>query len=175
MPPGGRDPLDRLLMSAPGLMLPLIGAVNRLPPGSALRRRAVNMQVRRGFRTMARSDVDAMLPSYEPDAEVWMSGLDGVGVGGCYRGHEQIRGLIAELDEVFSEWEWIVGGIVDGGDRIAVRCDFRALGRRSGVETAIRNGGTAARISRRGLVERQDWFGEQDGWARALEVAELQT
>ena len=41
--------------------------------------------IKRGFSAMARSDVDSNVLVYEPDTEVWMHGMQGVGVGGCSR------------------------------------------------------------------------------------------
>lgn len=64
-------------------------------------------------------------------------------------------------------------GMVDGGDRVAVRADFVGHGRGSGVETALIGGGTAAKLSARGRVVWQEWFVDQDGWAKALAAVGL--
>ena len=168
-----RDVLDRLLVRAPALARSIAGGLRRVEPGSSLRRRLVNLQVKRVFAAMARSDIEVVLLSYEPDAEVWMRSMAGVGISDCYRGHEGIRALYADLDEVFVDWGWTVRRVVDGGDRLAVRADFAGSGRGSGVETTVNDGGTAARLSARGSVVWQEWFAEQDGWKKALEAVGL--
>jgi ketosteroid isomerase-like protein len=174
-PPGApeRDVLDRLLVRVPALAGLIARGVFNLPPGDSFRRRLVNLQVKRMFAAMARSDVEVVLLSYDPDAEVWMRSMSGVGMSDCYRGHEGIRTLYADLDEVFREWRWSIRAVADGGDRIAVRADFVGYGRGSGVETAVNDGGTALKLSDRGRVVWQEWFVEQDGWTKALEAVAL--
>ena len=168
-----RDLFDRLLVGVPGAAAGAAWSLRRLQPGSALRRRAVHEMVRRGFAAMARSDIEQVLLNYEPDAEVWMNGLAGVGIDGCYRGHDAVRGLYADFDDAFSDWAWTPREVVDGGERVAIRADFVAYGRTSGARTEIRNGGSAVRFSNRGLVAWQEWFGEDAGWEKALRSAGL--
>ena len=165
--------LDRLLVRVPALARPIAGALLRLRPGSSLRRRLVNVQVERGFAAMARSDVEVVVLSYDPHAEVWMRSMSGVGISDCYRGHEGIRTLYADLDEAFDDWAWTIRGVADGGDRLALRTDFVGYGRSSGVETAVNDGGTAVKLSARGVIVWQEWFVEQDGWSKALEAVGL--
>jgi hypothetical protein len=162
-----RDALDTLLVRVPPLATLMAGGVHRLNHGSSLRRRLLNLQVKRGFSAMARSDVELLVLSYEPDAEVWMRSMAGVGMDECYRGHDGIRKVYADLDDVFGDWSWTIRAIVDGGDRIAVRGDFVAYGRTSGVKTALSDGATAIRFSPRGRIAWQEWFVE-DGWEQAL-------
>jgi ketosteroid isomerase-like protein len=169
-----RDVLDRLLVRFPALAGLITGGLRRMRPGSPLRRRLVNLQVERAFAAMARSDVELLLLSYEPDVEVWMRGMSGVGISDCYRGHEGIRALYADLDDAFADWRWTVRGLADGGDRVAVRTDFVGYGRGSGAKTTVTDGGTAVRLSGRGVIRWQEWFVEQSGWKKALEAVELQ-
>ena len=103
----------------------------------------MHAQVQRGFQAMARSDIDLNVLVYEPDTAVWMHGMDGVGVGGCFRGREGVRALYGEIDEAFERWSWTIDRLVDGGDRIAIRGDFVGYGRGSGVKTEVTAGGTA--------------------------------
>ena len=168
-----RDVLDRLLVHVPALAGSIAGGLTRLPPGSPLRRRLVNLQVKRVFAAMARSDVEVVVLSYAPDAEVWMRGMAGVGISACYRGHGGIRALYADLDEAFDGWWWTICSVVDGGDRIAVRTDFVGYGRGSGAKTTVSDGGTAIRLSERGQATWQEWFVEPGGWTEALEAAGL--
>jgi hypothetical protein len=76
--------------------------------------------------------------------------------------------LYADIDDAFADWAWAIKAVVDGGDRIAVRTDFVGYGRRSGVKTDVRDGGTVVVFSERGLVARQHWYVEQDGWKAAF-------
>jgi hypothetical protein len=175
-PPQGapqRDMLDQLLVRVPALAGFLTGRLRRMQSGSSLRRRLTNLGVKRGFAAMARSDVEVVLLSYEPDAEVWMNGMSGVGISDSYLGYEGIRTLYADLDEAFDDWQWIIRGMVDAEDCIAVRGDFVGYGRSSGVKTVLSDGGTAVKFSPQGLIFWQEWFVEQDGWKKALEAAGL--
>lgn len=122
---------------------------------------------------MARSDIEMVVLPYEPDAEVWMSGMAGVGIDDVYRGHDGIRALYADLDEAFDDWRWDIRAVADGGDRLAFKGDFVGYGRGSGAKTELSSGGTALRLSDRGRVEWQKWFVAQDGWAEALAAAGL--
>ena len=167
-----RDALDKLLVRVPVLAGAIAGAVMRMQPGSSLRRRLVHLSVKRAFAAMARSDVDVVLLSYEPDVEVWMRSMSAVGINECYHGYEGIRALYADLDEAFDDWAWTIRAVVDGGDRLAVQTDFVGYGRGSGAKTTL-NGGTAAKLSDRGAVVWQEWFVQQDGWERALEAVGL--
>jgi hypothetical protein len=157
----------------PGLFAFVAERISGLRPGTSLRRRLIGLQVSRGFAAMARSDLDVVLLAYEPDAEVWMSSMAGVGISDCYRGHEGVRALYADIDDAFDAWWWAVRKIADGGDRLAVRADFVGYGRGSGVKTSVSDAGTAIRLSRRGLVAWQEWFPEQGGWSKALHAVGL--
>jgi ketosteroid isomerase-like protein len=169
--PPRRDMLDRLLIRVPTLVEWMGAALLRMPPGSALRRRLMSLSIKRGFAAMARSDLELVLQGYEPDAEVWMRGMSGVGIGGCYRGHEGIRTVYREVDEVFEEWSWAIRALVDGGDRVAIRADFVGLGRGSGVQTTMNDAGHEVLRSRRGhlagVVRGAEWVAEgpRSRWA----------
>ena len=167
-----RGLVDRVLIRAPVLNVVLGSGMARAPAGSQLRRVLVGVTIRRGFAAMARSDVDVVVLSYEPDAEVWMRDMSGVGVSDCYQGHQGVRALYADLDGAFERWSWSITRVVDGGDRLAIKGDFVGYGRGSGAQTAIPDGATAVRLSDRGLVEWQEWFVEE-GWRRALEAVGL--
>jgi len=133
-----RDVLDRLMVRVPALAGWAVRCVRRIPPGSSLRRRLTKLQAKRAFAAMARSDVEVVLLSYEPDAEVWMKSMSGVGISDCYRGYEGIRTLYADLDEAFEDWGWTLDAVVDGGHCLAVRGDFVGYGRGSGVKTTLK-------------------------------------
>ena len=105
-----RDPLDWLLLRAPAVGTAISTGTVRLKLGSPLRRGLIYAQVRRGFHAMARSDIDLNVLIYEPDTEVWMHGMDGDGIGGCFRGREGVRALYREIDErgKIARQEWMV-------------------------------------------------------------------
>jgi ketosteroid isomerase-like protein len=130
----------------------------------------INTQLKRGFSAMARSDMDVSVLVYEPDTEVWMYGMDGVGVGGCFRGRDGLRALYREIDDAFERWSWTIDRVLDAGDQVAVRGDFVAYGRGSGAQTALTAGGTLMELSSRGKIARQQWFVEQNGWQRVLDA-----
>jgi ketosteroid isomerase-like protein len=52
-----------------------------------------------------------------------------------YRGHEGVRTLYRELDELFDKLHWEYTEIQDLGDRLVAIGRFRMRGRRSGAET----------------------------------------
>ena len=142
----------------------------RLRPGSWPRRKLLDWGLKTAFAAVNRSDVEVVRLSYERDIEVWTSGMEATGLRDCYQGHDGLREMFAELDEVFSEWTWTVGEVVDLGARMAVRIDFNTRGRSSGVETTVKGAGAAYWLSSRGKVARQDFYMEGDGWQRALEA-----
>jgi hypothetical protein len=96
--PPKRDALDGLLVRFPRLVDWTGAALGRMRSGSALRRRLLSLSIKRGFDAMARSDLELVLQRDDPNVEVWMRGMDGVGIGGCYRGHEGVRALYADVD-----------------------------------------------------------------------------
>jgi hypothetical protein len=93
--------------------------------------------------------------------------MAGVGISDCYRGHEGVRQLYADLDDAFDDWRWTIRAVADGGDRLAIGGEFVGYGRSSGAKTDLSDGATAVRLSARGLVAWQEWFIE-DGWEKAL-------
>ena len=96
-----------------------------------------------------------------------MRSMAGVGISDCYRGHQGVRDLYADLDEAFDNWWWTIRRVADAGDGIAVGGDFVGYGRSSGVKTVLNDGGTAIKFSSRGLIVWQEWFVE-NGWQQAL-------
>ena len=72
--------------------------------GSAARQWLLTRLFTNAFAAVNRSDVELILPGYESDVEVRFIGMDGAGFRDCYRGHEGIREMFADLDEAFGEW-----------------------------------------------------------------------
>ena len=81
---------------------------------------------------MARSDTDMVVLLYEPDAELWMRSMAGVGVGERYLGHDGVRAIYSDLDDAFGTWAWTIRAVVDLGDRVAVQADFVATDEAAG-------------------------------------------
>ena len=144
-----------------------------MPVGSKLRKRLLRRGLAAAFAAVNRSDVEPILAAYEPEVEIWTTGMDATGIRDCYRGHDGIREMFAELDGVFSEWGWSVDAVVDGGDRLAVRLKLDTQGRASGAATAITNAGSAYFLSPRGRVARQNFYVQAGGWEMALEATGL--
>lgn len=168
-----RPALDKLLVRVPVLVGWMASGMSRLPVESRLRKRLLELGLERAFAAVNRSDVEVVRLSYEPDIEVWTSGMQATGLRDCYRGHDGMREMFAELDDVFSEWGWDVREVIDLGDQMAARIDFKTCGRNSGVETTVKDAGAAYRLSRRGRVIRQDFYMEEDGWQRARDAVGL--
>jgi ketosteroid isomerase-like protein len=92
--------------------------------------------VKRAVDAYNRRDVEALLE--ELDAEIeWYSGLPMVMSGNStvYRGHEGIRELFREFDELFAEIHAEYTEIQDLGDRILAIGAIRMRGRESGAAT----------------------------------------
>jgi ketosteroid isomerase-like protein len=93
--------------------------------------------VRRMFDGFNRRDVDAVLSTYHPKAE--MATLTSFLVGGTsYRGHRAIRGYLeGSLTEVWGDAELVAEELVEQGDFVVVRGRWRSRGRTSGVEVEM--------------------------------------
>ena len=168
-----RPALDRVGIRVPGIAHVAAAGLARLPAGSETRRRLLVKGLAAGFAAVNRSDVEAILPVYEPDVEIWTTGMPATGIRECYRGHAGVREMFAELDDVFSLWGWKVHSVVDGGDRIAARLDFETRGRGSGAATSVKNAGSAYFLSARGRVTRQNFHMEEEGWRQARKAVGL--
>jgi hypothetical protein len=125
------------------------------------------------FAAVNRSDAEIVLLGYEPDVRLRTHGWEATGIKAEYRGHPGALELFAALDEEFSEWGWNIRGLVDGGDRVAVRADFTARGRSSGADVTLIDAGTAFHLSHRGKVAHQHWCVGRDGWQQALDAVGL--
>ena len=91
---------------------------------------------RRAFDAYNRRDVDGLLETLAPEVE-WYSALM-VSLGGkaaVFRGHEGIRELFRQLDEVLDKWHAEFPEIQDLGDRTVAIGHIRTCGRGSGAET----------------------------------------
>ncbi len=167
--------LDRLGVRVPGLAHFVLAWAVRLQPGSALKARLFDRAFRRGFDAVNRQDSDVvLLLAYEPDAEVWMTGLETVLKRDCYRGPQEYRDLFVELEDAWRDWWWAVRAVRVAGKRtVVVQLDLTAFGRVSGIEVKVNGAGSVYHLSPRGRIARQDFLIAEDGWQKALEAVGL--
>jgi ketosteroid isomerase-like protein len=116
----------------------------------------------RAVSAVKRRDVDALLEELDPDVE-WHP-LAQVMLGGqetVYRGHQGVRDLFRELDEVTAEIHPQISEIRDLGDRIVAVGRIRARGKESGAETesAI---GWVAEYERGKMIRIRDYLDPQE-------------
>ena len=91
---------------------------------------------RRGADAYTRRDVEALLDTLDPEVE-WHPLLQ-VLLGGeatVYRGHEGVRELVRDLDEVFPDLQGEPSEIRDLGEQVLAIGRLRGRGRESGVAT----------------------------------------
>jgi len=86
-----------------------------------------------------RRDVEAMAQELDPEIE-WHSAISILlsGESTVYRGHEGIRDLFREFDDVLTEIHVVYSEIRDLGDRVLAMGHIWTRGRDSGVETESR-------------------------------------
>ncbi|MGH2993833.1 MAG: nuclear transport factor 2 family protein [Solirubrobacterales bacterium] len=91
---------------------------------------------RRGLEAFGRRDVEALLRDLDPDVE-WHSALPALlgGESTVYRGHQGVRELIRENDEVLAEYDVELSEIRDLGDRVFGIGEVRTRGKGSGIKT----------------------------------------
>ncbi len=106
---------------------------------------------KRGLEAGNRGDVDTLLDELDPEVE-WHSALHAF-LGGeqtVFRGHDGVREMLRDLNEVFGEIHIEISEIRDLGDRLVAIGRTRTRGKTSGAETEmplafvtqIRNGKT---------------------------------
>ena len=83
-----------------------------------------------------RGDLEAALEEFDPGVE-WHPALlvSLEGEEAVYRGHEGIRQLYGDLNELFEKLRWEYSEIRDLGDRVIAIGHFRMRGKGSGAET----------------------------------------
>ena len=168
-----RRPLgDEILVRLPFLVDLAAAATSRLRPGSALRRRAIRLTLRIAWRAIGRGDFEPARLAYEPDAEVFLVGAEGLGLAGRYSGESGWTKFISDIFENFGEPRWTTRRLLDTGDRLVAEIELTASGKASGapVEESV---ATVYHFSSGGKVARQDVFWMPDAWGRALQAAGL--
>src|SRR5882762_8094100 len=86
----GRHLDERLALRAPRLYRRLLKLALGLPPGSPVRRRALNLLTARGWEALSRGDDEIVLLVFDRDVEFNVIGDDfrALGFAERYRGHE---------------------------------------------------------------------------------------
>ena len=100
---------------------------------------------KRGVEAANRRDLEAALEEFDPEVE-WHPGLlmSVEGEATVYRGHEGIRVLYRDFDELFDKVHWEYAEIRDLGDRVVGIGRFRMRGKGSGAETETPVGSVVA-------------------------------
>jgi len=111
-----------------------------------------------------RRDFDAAAADFDPEIE-WV--LPDLQRSDSARGPDEIRRFWEGLDETFDELRLDPQETVDGGDRVAVRLRYYALGKGSGVEIEDELYHQVATF-RDGRIVRIEYFTD---WPSALEAA----
>jgi ketosteroid isomerase-like protein len=91
---------------------------------------------KRAYAAGTRYDAEAFIAEMHPDVE-WHAGLLASLAGeqsAVVRGHDGIRGLIQDFEEVFAESHMEFPDIRDVGDRVVALGVFRNRGKTSGAE-----------------------------------------
>ncbi|MGZ5308564.1 MAG: nuclear transport factor 2 family protein [Solirubrobacterales bacterium] len=87
--------------------------------------------VREGIEALIRGDIDGMLAHMDPEIEV----RDPDRTGDLFRGHEEIRGFIAEWMENFDDYRIEIDELREGTEgRLAALCTQSGRGKGSGIE-----------------------------------------
>ncbi len=141
-------------------------AHQRLPPGSALRRRLSKRVFARALEGCARSDHAFMLLFLERDVDLRVLGdvARVLGLSERYRGH---AGFIEAWDDYARDMDDLHVApeeLVDLGDRVALRAKLIGVGRSSGVVTE-QTLGYVSHFSGRGLIARLEGYWS---WEEAL-------
>jgi ketosteroid isomerase-like protein len=91
--------------------------------------------LRRGLEAFNRSDVEGALEVLDAEVEWYPAIQSMLGEMTVYRGHQGIRDMFRNLDEVYLEFRIEDAEFRDLGDRVVATCRIRARGRQSGAES----------------------------------------
>jgi ketosteroid isomerase-like protein len=128
---------DRLALRFPGLYRRLVRGVMALPPGSALRCRALERMISRGFESFSRGDVEVALLTADPEVEIRTIGWEALGLSAHYHGHEGWRGLARDWLAEWGDYEQVPEQLIDLGGRLILRTKATARGDHSGARVGL--------------------------------------
>jgi ketosteroid isomerase-like protein len=126
---------ERLIVRFPSLYRRLAALVfGRLSPGSRLRRALLRRALLSGWASFDRRDFELNLLFFAPDAEFeFPSGLQTLGLGDSFRGHEGRIEALNKLAEVWGSSELQPAYMLDLGDRVLNLGFWRSQARASTV------------------------------------------
>lgn len=172
--PRQRTTDERLMVRWPGAWAALSRMVQRLPPGSRVRRAGLRQGAVSGWGAWVRGDFDVILARfasdcrYEPPREWLLPGMPSV-----YRGHAGLRQWAGDLHEA---WEFVDHRpleLIDAGGVLLFRCRVRLRARASGIEFNSYIG--QALWFERGVIARERDFGDWDEALRAAGISAAAT
>jgi ketosteroid isomerase-like protein len=91
--------------------------------------------LRRGLEAFNRGDVDAALEVLDAEVEWYPAVQPMLGEMTVYRGHQGVRDMFRNMDEVYLEFRIEDAEFRDLGDRVVATCRIRARGKQSGAES----------------------------------------
>ena len=145
----------------------LARTLQRLPPGSRLRRALLSRNALSGWGAWVRGDLDLCLVRFSPDwlynpPKEWLI----AGMPDEYHGHQGLRRWAADLHEAWEFVDHTPLEVVDAGDVVAFRCKVRLRARSTGIELDSELGQLF--WFEHGLIVRERDFAD---WNEALRVA----
>jgi ketosteroid isomerase-like protein len=131
-----RDIVERLMVLFPRAYRRLARRVlPRLNPRSRLRRALLRRTMLSAFAAFYRQDFELILVRFAPDVEYkFAPGLQTLGLGGTFRGHEGMLEAFGKLTEAWESWLLEPAYIIDLGDRALFLGVNRSRARGSGVQ-----------------------------------------
>ena len=91
--------------------------------------------LRRGLEAFSRADVEAALEVLDAEVEWYPAVQPMLGERTVYRGHQGVRDMFRNMDEVYLEFRIEDAEFRDLGDRVVATCRIRARGKQSGAES----------------------------------------
>jgi ketosteroid isomerase-like protein len=169
-PRGERDVVERLMVRFPAAYRRLAGwYFRRLSPRSRVRRAVLRRTLISAFDAFYRQDFELILVRFSPDVEYKFNpGLQTLGLGGVFRGHEGMLEAFGNLTEAWESWELEPAYIVDLGERLLFFGFNRSRARASGV-TLEQEYAQLVRVGDGLTTHFQNFF----SWEEALQAAGL--
>src|SRR5919198_1844 len=135
-PKRSRSLEERLIVRFPTLYRRSAGLTfRRLSPRSRLRRALLRRATISAGAAYYRRDFELALVRYAPDVEYEFNpGLQTLGLGGTFQGHEGMLEAFGKLAEAWESWELEPTYVVDLGDRLLTLGFNRSHARASGVQ-----------------------------------------
>jgi ketosteroid isomerase-like protein len=117
-----------------------------------------------------RGDVDAFLSAFDPAAE-WHTLTQAVfgGESTVYRGHEEIRRFVREVDEALADVHAACNEIRDFGERIVAVGQLRGRGRSSGAAADTPIGWVVDFVDGK-VIRMRDYLDPEEALAAAAET-----